>query len=637
MVSDNTHSSNITTGSAGSSGPQDNLATLWHSRIEKANTNFKKWEERMKCNRMEEYYCGEQWEPTGTNYEPYVTNLVFSTIDVKLPTYLFENPVYHVKPRPRALMYDIDTAAQRSQLREDLLNTIATDDTVNFGDECELAIMDAFFRFGIIEVGYSANWIKNPNAGEPVLRSDSKPYIDPDTKNVIKQPEELPDDERIYLKRIQARNFRVGGADGSRISRCNWCGYWEYVRIEDLKANPGLKNKDKLEWSGTRSDDFVEDLYGLEVDDLVRSGDLVKIWHIFDIRAKKRFIFVYPQNVTLLEEKFKRLPLFDLRFSRLLRGFLPLPPTRNWKSSQDEYNDAREQLRNHRKRFSRKYLYFEGAFPDEEEISKLINGGDGTFAKTSMNPPANAVAPMADANLGAQSLESLQITKDDFNIVSGTSSEQRGQSDRTTATQANLIDKRSQVRESRGRTQIARWLAKIGREVLLLAEEKFTQPVWVKMLVPLGDATGDILPETQVLWHQITMDDLKKDGEADFDFEVSISLDSLSPVANDDDKNNFITFLSLLSQFPEISTSPLLVREAAYRCGYRNERVIREMQKMAQLILIQKMRQLQGTPTPAPGQPGGGNNMAQGVVAQNTPNNVEQIRQQIQNQGVMPQ
>ena len=82
MVSDNTHSSNITTGSAGSSGPQDDLATLWYSRIEKANINFKKWEQRMKCNRMEEYYCEEQWEPTGTNYEPYVTNLVFSTIEV---------------------------------------------------------------------------------------------------------------------------------------------------------------------------------------------------------------------------------------------------------------------------------------------------------------------------------------------------------------------------------------------------------------------------------------------------------------------------------------------------------------------------------------------------------------------------
>lgn len=616
-------------GSSGG-GVGDELARNWMERVKKANVYYEQWEQRSKSQTMEQYYECEQWEGTGTNYEPYVINLVFATIEIKLPTLLFSNPIFHVKPKPfGSYQYDIDTAVKKALLKEDVLNTIVTDGEMDFAGEIELCILDAFFRFGIVEVGYSTDWILNPNAGKPILKSDSEEVVYDYKQNVVKQPEKLPENERIYAKRIPANHFRVGGIDGARLDRCNWCGYWEFVRVEDLRANKTLKNVDSLDWSGARSADFLEDDWENNLSDLSNSGDLIKIWHIWDIRKKKRMLFADPQGVTLYEKEFKRLPLFDLRFHRKTKGWYPLPPARNWKPMQDEQNEAKEQARNHRKRFNRKFTYDGAAFDSEEEIDKMVNGGDGVFSKCVPGKNKDAVVPVSNAQLGPEGLQLLQLTKADFDIVAGSSNQERGQQDSGTATEANIINQKASVRDSRQRIQVANWLMDIGKEMLLLAEEKFTNPFWVKFSNS-DENFGALVQEQQTLWHQISANDLGMLGDGRADFEVTLSIDSMSPITNDDEKKSLMEFLAMLNQFPEVSMDPLLVRELAYRCNYRNEKVIARMQKVAQMMLINKMKSLEGAGGaaggPAPNQAG------QAIAAQNTPNNMEQIRNQIQQQ-----
>ena len=80
-----------------------------------------------------------------------------------------------------------------------------------------------------------------------------------------------------------------------------------------------------------------------------------------------------------------------------------------------------------------------------------------------------------------------------------------------------------------------------------------------------------------------------------------------------------------------IAFSPYLVREAAYRIGYRNEKAIAEFQQMALLMELARMNQLkqqagQGMPMPQNGTAG------QQIVAQQTPPDSEKIRNQLQNQ-----
>jgi len=51
-----------------------------------------------------------------------------------------------------------------------------------------------------------------------------------------------------------------------------------------------------------------------------------------------------------------------------------------------------------------------------------------------------------------------------------------------------------------------------------------------------------------------------------------------------------ITFLGILNQFQMVMFSPALIREVAYKTGYRNEKVIRQMQQSA---IMQRMSQIQ--------------------------------------------
>ena len=84
-------------------------------------------------------------------------------------------------------------------------------------------------------------------------------------------------------------------------------------------------------------------------------------------------------------------------------------------------------------------------------------------------------------------------------------------------------------------------------------------------------------------------------------------------------------------------SSPYLVREIAYRTNYRDEKAIAEFQKMALLMELGRMQQLQGA-AQAQGQqaaqgqmPQNGNN-GQQIAAQMAPPGLEAMRNQMKNQ-----
>jgi hypothetical protein len=578
---------------------EDKLAAAWLGRVNKADKYYESWSNKFDCDTLEEYYYGFQWKDGSpdSKYRRYVINMIFATLEVKKPSLLFQNPLFRVKAKPARGEWDFTASSQRAMNREDALNTIISDPEQEFNEEFEAFVVDAFFRFGVMEVGYSANWIENPNAGKPILKSDNNPYYDPDGEdgkdNIIREPDELPDEEKVYFKRIPPWRFRVGGTDGRTFKKCSWVGYYDWFRVEDLKANKKLKNLDKLEYAGARSEDFTPSQYDTlseEQADLAKTGDLCKCWVIYDLRAKKKYIFASSQAVTLLEKKYKEFPLVSLKFVEKLRGWYPVPLVFNWKGPQDEINHAREQQRIHRMRAARRYLYEEGMFKGDEELDQLENGPDMTFVPT-QGKPGDRMQALEMAPLDSAVAQSLIVSKDDLNIVSGTSGEQRLQADRTTATQANIVDMKAQLRETAARTKIANTLKSIGRLALITMQEHFSLEFWVKVRTDRDNENfmGEF-QEASEEWRQMTSSEFGNE----LDFEVDISLDTISPIENQASKAAFIEFLSVLTNFPQIAFDPVLVREAAYRCNYRNEKVISRMAKMAQVAMLGQIEQAKG-------------------------------------------
>lgn len=602
------------------------FSSIWLAKVQAADRFYKSWEEKFEVKQLELFYDGFQDENQEWGDHPYVLNLFFSTIETKLPSYIFTNPVFHCKPKPKDLAVDPEQAFGFASNLEDALGDWVSNDDTRFADEIEQCVIDAFPRFAVIEVGYSANWIDNPKAGKPILKREYD--NEAEEGRVVRQPAELPTEEQIYVKHIPACDFRVSSMNNKYLEQCDWCGYREIVATADLMANKEINfsKEDQANISiGDSSLSEVVDIYGLNDLDrnLLRSGALTVIWKIWDNRAKKHYILSESHSKVLLNKPFDIFPFVEMRYRRPLKGFYPVPYVFNWKSPQQEINDVRNANRAHRRKMKRLYQYMSGTFASTEELDKAMNGEDGTFVEVTR---MGQVEPIPNADLGASANIALTVSQSDFNIISGTTAEQRNQiSGDVTATQASISNDRAVVRESFERNTVAKFCCRVAKKVLQFMKARFVNPMVLSVPNTRLENEG-FLGDIQTGSTVRTIDPITDFGGDDFDFDVNIDIESTSPVANEAELNRFLSFLALLKQYPEYSMSPMIIREMAFRTGYKNEKVIQEFQRFAQLTMIGQIEQGQ--------QNLGGGNMAQQQLEGQTPPNQDQVREQLRGQGV---
>lgn len=582
-------------------------ASRWKKIIAAGNNYYEEWENRFDCKYLEECFEGFQWKEEkersfATEYRAYVVNLFYSSIETKVPNLLFNTPIFNISPRPSFdTGYNLEMEFEKSRLREDVLNSFALDDRNNISEIFEQVAYDAFFRFGIIEIGYGATWIDNPKAGLPIHDYDENEELE------VTLPAKLPEDERIFARSIDPKHFRVFGSSNRDLTRCDAVGYYEWFLQEELEANKELKNLDKLQEKLRQSTPNHDSL------DPEKRG-LQKVWFIWDNRKKQRIMLHDATGYVLKTAPFKRLPLFMLAPIRQVtkRCAYPVPITFNWISPQMEINETREGARVHRRKFRRKYLVRDGAFigsdgsDGEQELLDLIHGGDGAFAKV-QGDPTTAIIPLPLATMDPASRDAMITSKDDFNIVSSTAADQRGEADRVTATQAQQIFQYSQLRENYGREKFGKYLCKVAREILLQHSEKLVNPFWIKRQQP-EEMLLTMATPMQDVWEEIVSDEL--DGE---NFDVIINITSLSPLANAEEEKKLYKLLTVLKENPSIAASPLMLTEVMDRIGYRNMKVRAELQKMAylQMLGVTQMMQQQSNLSQANMETMTGDKMAQ--------------------------
>ena len=612
------------------------IPTLWSNRLDNAQEYYELWANKFQVEDLEAAYYGFQWNSSSFSegYKPYVHNMIFVAIDIKSPSLLFQDPVFRVEEIPSAVSFNPEMSVSSAKLKQDTINYFVVSDKIKLAASAELAILDAFFRFGVVEVGYSADWIDNPRASKPELAADSD-NLEKGSGKVLKQPKKIPQAERVYTKYIPSKRFRVGGIDSQDINTCSWCGYWEWVRTEDILANSKFDLKGvNITSSSGRSSDFVGGVSSLsttselqdEEDLLVQQGDMTRWWKIWDFRSRKMIYYLEESDAIIREKPFKKLPLHILKFRERLQGFYPMPLVHNWVSPQVEINETREAARAHRRRFQRKFTYYDQAF-DEDELEKLQNGGDGTFVARKERDP-NVINPIPNADLGAQHMQALAISTSDFDNVAGLSANQRLQDSDTTATEAKIVNSRSNIRESRDVREVKSFILSIAKDILETARDKFVNEFWIKIYQAKTEETFGIINESLAEWKLI-----EPEMFGDDDFTLSMDVASLSPIIQDADKAKYLEFISILQSFPFISMSPELVTETAAQVGYKNSRVISVFHQMAQATQLAAEEQQGG------GEQGGGEQtgvesgqIAQREVAQNSPNTTEQIRNQLRNQ-----
>ena len=560
----------------------------WKNRIKAAEKSWNQWYEKFQVKKLQEYYEGFQW-PEGE--EGYTVNLMFPFVETRKPSLLFFEPKAKVHPRP-ARSDDKGTVDARARLREDTLNTLVQDPNTGFSHSIQLSLHESFFGYGVIETGYDAEFVDNPRASAPELADESKKS----ERDPLDQLEKIPENERVYVKRIPFTNFRVPFNAKNRLQDCDWCCYEEYFHVSDLKKDDRLSTKD-LKASG-----YVEKEHAPELDDKEKTefGDLVLIYKIYDLRLMKRHIIAEGHRTFLLQdEPLDRNPFSVLRYHERLDEFYPIPPLFNLLNPQDQLNQAREMRRIHRKRALRKFLMKKGAL-DESDLMKLEGGPDMTIVESNIDLD-NALRPILDAQLDPAIFRDMEDIRMDFIEISGQGSEQRGVSTAETATQASIIDSRARIRENFQRLFVGQWVSSILTNMLEVVENDMSLNFWIMTNV---DLTSMKAPEEAMrvagLWKQITSDTL---GELTYD--VSVDIDALSPVAEATQRESWNQVLALLSNvnlLMMLSQSPTLLRKTLNMHGVRSGLEIDEIQRVGDMVVkmfMQQQQQGMGSDTPA--------------------------------------
>lgn len=579
----------------------------WAIRIKNAERVRKAWETRFECQSLEDYFEGFQWkkkkDQLNVNYRPYVINMVYSTIKIKQANLLFQKPTYTLNPSPGNSHWNLDFAVQSTQIKQDTLNTIIHNPNMNFTKHAKRALKDSYFRFGLIEVGYAADW-KNPQKESIQLKSWEDSLVTEDDDKVV-DDNVLPINERFFIKRINPKKFIVNVSDALDLNDHDWCGYHEYIYTNQLQHTKGIK------WPANVSTAYQGAEYAREISDgndngdirkLMTGGAVSKVYHIFDIVSKKRRLLLDGEFQELWCDSMERLPIRDIRWDERSEGFYPIPPVFQWLSPQDEINEAREQMRSYRKRFTAKYQYVKGQV-EIDEIEKFTSGPDGITVEVKEK---DAIGPIENPTLSSTNPQDLTIARDEFNIVSGTSADARGQdTDRTTATQSKIIDARTQIRESAEQMDYSVFLCDVGKEILAQASEKLVEGLWVKYSAdPDNEGLMADMKYNAPLYKFITSNHIN-DG---YDFTIEMDIQNGTPAAMQAAQQAYVGFITFVQANPMVAMSPVLIRETAYRFNYRNEQVIHQLQQAIIMSMAAKAAQENGGNPQTSGQPGGGTN-----------------------------
>ena len=236
--------------------------------------------------------------------------------------------------------------------------------------------------------------------------------------------------------------------------------------------------------------------------------------------------------------------------------------------------------------------------------------------------------PVQDAPLDPAAARNIPQSQDDLTRISGISGESQQVAQSDTATQANLIALAGRIRESFKTKKFGKFMSELGRLTLLTMRDEMALPIWIKNAVdPTSPLAAQEAQEVAKLWKQI-----KGVNLGDIDNDISVILSSMSPISQEQERNDWIQFLTLLMNpglGAILSQSPILLRKTAGLFNITSAAELREVAqgmeaaaKMFAQAQAAQMAQKQGggaAPGPTPT-----NNDIAGQLGQQLPVEVQQ-------------
>jgi hypothetical protein len=238
-----------------------------------------------------------------------------------------------------------------------------------------------------------------------------------------------------------------------------------------------------------------------------------EIWEFYDIASGTMSIFCETADQFLVKPmkmpySFGQ-PFVMIRNYDVPDMFYPIGDLESIEPLQRELNETRSQMMNHRKKFSRKYLYKESAF-DQLGRSALESDEDNVMVPVVSDEALGGVVTAFPAVINPPEFyNQSNMIIGDIDRISGVSEFQRGAVSeiRRTATESSLLQDAANARTSDKLAVVEQAIAEVGRRMMQLAQQFMTGE-------QVARVTGK---DGEPMWVTFDRDYLA----GDFDFEVA--------------------------------------------------------------------------------------------------------------------
>jgi hypothetical protein len=622
----------------------------WRLRCARARTLREQWWTRWQVDALARAFHGDLH---AEGDDRVTVNRFWPTIKAMLPGLFFALPSFRVRP---TLKSSGQIPRQQSQLMEELLHAIAMQD-MHLKAAGELALRQAFFSLGVLKVVYDPQLERNPDAGAPLWVRDADGLItydpqtflpiearDPDTGKPSREPTHIVKDEVYRWQWVNAKNMLLPDQGPDQL-RWTWIGEEITVSLAEAKEDDRFPadlrkqlraNRPQTAPGTPRPTPDLQFPHSAE-NQLDQMVTYIECW---DLRDKKLRIYADGQTFSasafLLEEDVPEgvedHPYALLVFDPLIDpepSPWPIPLTYNWLDLQREYAIRRRQMIEGAKRSARKGYYADDTFPDADAaLQALQSNDDMAFAK--VNDLNRIPVVVADPGLPPALLQDLTVLTDDWRVATGqpgarlAAARQRG----GTATEALLTNQAANLRDLEARGKVTEWLATAGRKMLQQLRATMTIARAVKIrglseqdlqmfIARIYGAQGltmaQMLPNLresflrqfgQERWMQVSREDLQ--------FEADVTVNPISAKAKtvDAERQQFLQFVQLLSEAPQLMLSRELLRIVSDYFEMVSDELVDEL-----FALGQRMQQAQQQAAQA--KTGGGASMARQPLQSN--------------------
>lgn len=445
--------------------------------------------------RMKDLYRGKHWEAGGEG-DQIVINMIFATINVINPSVSVSNPRFTVSARKP------EQEAQ-AMFAEEVVNYIWR--TNKYQQQFRLCVNDwLMFGHGWMKVGYKfvTKKPKVVSADPPSEEVSDEGVDDREEHEGNVESEVTVLDDRPFAERISVWDMYVD-PEAHNPEDMAWVAQRIRRPVNDVRVDERYEATIRKKVNPTMSSRFDEPDSNYSSNNLSPTGakdkGYVDVIEFYDMRKKTYCVFadgatdgflIKPQDMPYSFGQ----PFVMLRNYEVPDDFYPMGELEQIEPAQLELNETRTQMINHRRRYSRKYLYMEDAV-DEAGVNALESDEDNTMVPVNAGQDINRVIiPMPSIGTPPDFYNQSQMIEDDMDKISGVSDYMRGDQPniRRTATEAAMIQDAANSRAQDKMGRIEGFLGLIGERLIMLLQQYMTgeqvvrvvgtnaMPVWVK-------------------------------------------------------------------------------------------------------------------------------------------------------------